>query len=314
MPAFRRAIADWYGRRFGVSLDPDTEVLPLVGSKEGLAHIPLAFIDPGDVSLVPDPAYPVYGIATHLAGGRGVPFPLTPANNFLPDWAAVKVPDRTKLVWLNYPCNPTSATATLADFEPAVAFARSHDLLLVHDNAYSEITYDGFVAPSVLEVPGAKDVAVEFHSLSKTYNMTGWRIGFVVGSAKAVEALGRVKTNIDSGIWNAVQRAGIAALEGPQDFLEDMRKRYTRRRDAVVDAFNDAGWSLERPKGSIYIWLPVPDGHDSASFATLLLDEAGVVVPPGRGYGEVGEGYIRISITTPDERLSEAVERIRKVL
>jgi LL-diaminopimelate aminotransferase len=314
MPAFRRAIADWYGRRFGVSLDPDTEVLPLVGSKEGLAHIPLAFIDPGDVSLVPDPAYPVYGIATHLAGGRGVPFPLTPANNFLPDWAAVKVPDRTKLVWLNYPCNPTSATATLADLTPAVEFARKHNLLLVHDNAYSEITYDGFVAPSILEVPGAKDVAVEFGSLSKTYNMTGWRIGFVVGSAKAVEALGRVKTNIDSGIWNAVQRAGIVALEGPQDFLEDMRKLYTRRRDAVVDAFNDAGWQLERPKGSIYIWLPVPDGHDSASFATLLLEEAGVVVPPGRGYGEAGEGYIRISITTPDERLEEAVERIRKVL
>ena len=193
-------------------------------------------------------------------------------------------------------------------------FARENEILLVHDNAYSEITYDGFVAPSVLQVPGSKDVAVEFHSLSKTYNMTGWRCGFVVGSAFAIEALGRVKTNIDSGIFNAIQLAGIAALEGPQDFLVDLRKLYAKRRDLVVETFNDMGWSLQPPKGSIYVWLPVPDGHDSSSFATFLLEEAGVVVPPGRGYGEAGEGYIRISLTVNDDRLVEGLERIRKAL
>ena len=314
MADFRRAVAAWYLRRFDVDLDPDTEVLPLIGSKEGLAHLPVAFVDPGDVTLVPDPGYPVYQVATHLAGGTGVPFPLRPENGFLPDWGSVIVPERAKLVWLNYPCNPTAAVATLEDFEKAVEFARANDILLVHDNAYSEITYDGFVAPSVLQAPGAKDVAIEFHSLSKTYNMTGWRCGFVVGSAFAIEALGRVKTNIDSGIFNAIQLAGIAALEGPQEFLEDLRKLYAKRRDLVVETFNEMGWSLEPPKGSIYVWLPVPEGYDSSSFATFLLEEAGVVVPPGRGYGEAGEGYIRISLTVHDDRLVEGLERIRKAL
>ncbi|MGH2783725.1 MAG: LL-diaminopimelate aminotransferase [Actinomycetota bacterium] len=314
MADFRRAVAAWYKRRFGVELDPDTEVLPLIGSKEGLAHLPVAFVDPGDVTLVPDPGYPVYQVATHLAGGTGVPFALRAENGFLPEWDSVAVPDRTKLVWLNYPSNPTAAVATLDDFAKAVEFARANEILLVHDNAYSEITYDGFVAPSVLEVPGAKDVAVEFHSLSKTYNMTGWRCGFVVGSAFAIEALGRVKTNIDSGIFNAIQLAGIAALEGPQDFLVGLRELYAKRRDLVVDTFNDMGWTLEPPKGSIYVWLPVPEGHDSASFATLLLEEAGVVVPPGVGYGAAGEGYIRISLTVNDDRLVEGLERIRKAL
>ncbi len=314
MADFRRAVAAWYRRRFAVELDPDTEVLPLIGSKEGLAHLPVAFVDPGDVTLVPDPGYPVYQVATHLAGGTGVPFALRAENGFLPDWDAVKVPPKTKLVWLNYPCNPTAAVATLDDFTTAVDFARANELLLVHDNAYSEITYDGFVAPSVLQVPDAKDVAIEFHSLSKTYNMTGWRCGFVVGSAFAIEALGRVKTNIDSGIFNAIQLAGIAALEGPQDFLEGLREQYAKRRDLVVETFNDMGLSLEPPKGSIYVWLPVPDGHDSSSFATFLLEEAGVVVPPGRGYGEAGEGYIRVSLTVQDDRLVEGLERIRKAL
>jgi LL-diaminopimelate aminotransferase len=289
-------------------------VLPLIGSKEGLAHLPVAFVDPGDVTLVPDPGYPVYQVATHLAGGTGVPFTLRAENGFLPEWDAIEVPARTKLVWLNYPCNPTAAVATLDDFERAVDFARANEILLVHDNAYSEITYDGFVAPSVLQVPGSQDVAVEFHSLSKTYNMTGWRCGFVVGSAVAIEALGRVKTNIDSGIFNAIQLAGIAALEGPQDFLVDLCTLYAKRRDLVVETFNDMGWSLEPPKGSIYVWLPVPDGHDSSSFATFLLEEAGIVVPPGRGYGEAGEGYIRISLTVNDDRLVEGLERIRKAL
>ncbi|MGH2792672.1 MAG: LL-diaminopimelate aminotransferase [Actinomycetota bacterium] len=314
MADFRRAVSAWYHRRFGVELDPDTEVLPLIGSKEGLAHLPVAFVDPGEVTLVPDPGYPVYQVATHLAGGTGVPFALRADTGFLPEWDSVEVPAKTKLVWLNYPGNPTAAVATLNDFVEAVEFARAHDILLVHDNAYSEITYDGFVAPSVLEVPGAKDVAVEFHSLSKTYNMTGWRCGFVVGSPFAMEALGRVKTNIDSGIFNAIQLAGIAALEGPQDFLVGLRELYAKRRDLVVDTFNDMGWTLEPPKGSIYVWLPVPEGHDSASFATLLLEEAGVVVPPGVGYGAAGEGYIRISLTVNDDRLVEGLERIRKAL
>jgi LL-diaminopimelate aminotransferase len=314
MAEYRRAIAAWYGRRFGVTLDPDTEVLPLIGSKEGIAHLPVAYIDPGDVALIPDPGYPVYQVATHLAGGTPLPFALSPDDGFLPDWNAVKVPKKSKVVWLNYPCNPTAAVATLDVFAKAVDFARANDLLLAHDNAYSEITYEGFVAPSVLEVPGAKDVAVEFHSLSKTYNMTGWRCGFVVGSAEVIEALGRVKTNIDSGIFNAIQRAGIAALEGPQDFLGDLRELYRRRRDLVVNTFNEMGWKLEPPRGSIYVWLPVPEGHDSASFATLLLDGAGVVVPPGRGYGEAGEGYIRISLTVPDDRLAEGLERIRSAI
>jgi LL-diaminopimelate aminotransferase len=314
MAEFRRAIAAWYDRRFGVTLDPDTEVLPLIGSKEGIAHLPIAYIDPGDTALIPDPGYPVYQVATHLAGGTPVPFALSAESGFLPDWSSVKVPNRAKIVWLNYPCNPTAAVATLEDFSLAVEFARSNDLLLAHDNAYSEITYDGFVAPSVLQVEGAKDVAIEFHSLSKTYNMTGWRCGFVVGSPEAIEALGRVKTNIDSGIFNAIQRAGIVALDGPQDFLGDLRELYRARRDLVVKTFNEMGWSLEAPRGSIYVWLPVPDGYDSASFATKLLEEAGVVVPPGRGYGEAGEGYIRISLTVPDARLEEGLERIRAAL
>ena len=314
MAEFRRAIAGWYGRRFGVRLDPDSEVLPLIGSKEGIAHLPVAYIDPGDAALIPDPGYPVYQVATHMAGGTGVPFTLDASNGFLPDWPAVRVPDRTKVAWLNYPSNPTAAVASLADFEHAVDFARAHDLLLAHDNAYSEITYDGFVAPSVLQAHGARDVAVEFHSLSKTYNMTGWRCGFVVGSAEAIEALGRVKTNIDSGIFNAIQRAGIAALDGPQDFLDDLRELYRRRRDLVVKTFNEMGWSLEPPRGSIYVWLPVAEGYDSASFVTLLLEKAGVVVPPGRGYGEAGEGFFRISLTVADERLEEGLERIRSAL
>ena len=314
MAEFRRAIANWYQKRFGVTLDPDTEVLPLIGSKEGIAHLPVAYIDPGDTALIPDPGYPVYQVATHLAGGIPQPFTLDAEHGWLPDWNTVRTPDRTKVVWLNYPCNPTAAVATLDDYRQAVDFARANDLLLATDNAYSEITYDGFVAPSVLQVPGAKDVAIEFHSLSKTYNMTGWRCGWVAGSAEAIEALGRVKTNIDSGIFNAIQRAGIVALEGPQDFLGDLRELYRARRDLVIKTLNELGWSLDAPKGSIYVWLPVPDGHDSSSFATMLLEEAGVVVPPGRGYGEAGEGYIRISLTVPDERLEEGLDRIRAAL
>ncbi|MCA1830388.1 MAG: aminotransferase class I/II-fold pyridoxal phosphate-dependent enzyme, partial [Actinobacteria bacterium] len=300
--------------RFDVSLDPDTEIQPLIGSKEGIAHIALALIDPGDAALVPDPGYPVYEIGTLFAGGVTHYVPLRPENDFLPDWETIEVPRDAKVLWLNYPNNPTAAVATLEDLATAVEFARAHDLLLCYDNAYSEITFDGFVAPSVLQVPGARDVAIEFHSLSKTYNMTGWRIGWACGSPKAVEALGRVKTNIDSGIFNAVQRAGISALEGPQTILDELRAMYARRRDAVVNTFNELGWKLEAPKGSVYVWLPVPEGHDSASFASLLIDKAGVVVPAGRGYGPSGEGFVRVSLTTLDERLEEGLRRIRTAL
>ena len=314
MPEFRRAIAEWFTGRFGVTLDPDTEVLPLLGSKEGLAHMAFAFVDPGDEALVPDPGYPVYETATVLAGGTAVPLRLRPEAGFLPDFDSAAASGRAKLLWLNYPGNPTAAVADRNTFERAVAFAREHDLLLVHDAAYSEITFDGFVAPSVLEVDGAKDVAVEFHSLSKGYNMTGWRVGFCVGSSQAVGVLATLKTNLDSGVFDAIQRGGIAALTGPQDHLDELRAQYQKRRDLVVGTLNRIGWDVEPPLGSIYVWLPTPDGQSSAEFADLLLDRAGVVVAPGRGYGAGGEGYVRISLTVADDRLAEAMDRIAETV
>ena len=311
LPELRRSIAGWYERRFGVTLDPDREVLPLIGSKEGIAHLAVAFVDPGDEVLVPDPGYPVYAVGTLLAGGTCTPMPLLASNAYLPDFSGIAPSSRAALMWLGYPNNPTAAVAGPEQLEEAVAFARRHGLLLAHDAAYSEITFDGFVAPSVLQVPGAREVAVEFGSLSKTYNMTGWRVGFVVGNEVAIEALGRVKTNLDSGIFNAVQRAAIAALDGPQDHVEAMRAVYQKRRDAVVSAFQDVGMPLEPPLGSVYVWIPTPEGRSSEAFATELLDEAGVVVAPGPGYGEQGEGYVRISLTVSDDRLHEAMARIR---
>lgn len=313
-PEFRRAVAAWYRRRFDVELDPETEVMALIGSKEGIGHISFAYIDPGDEALVPDPGYPVYAVSTRLAGGTPVSLPMPAEKGFLPDLDAAQVGPRTKMLWLNFPTNPTAAVAGLDTFERAVAFARQHDLLLAHDNAYSEITFDGFVAPSVLQVPGAKDVAIEFGSLSKFFNMTGWRIGWAVGSAEAIAALGVVKTNLDSGQFTAIQRAAIAALEGPPGELEGLRRIYQRRRDLVVGTLNDLGWSLEPPKGSCYVWVPVPEGHTSTSFADLLLDRAGVFVAPGSGYGERGEGYVRFSLTVDDARLDEALGRLRDVL
>ena len=315
LPEFRGAVSAWYGRRFGVTLDPDTEVQPLIGSKEGIANISVAFVDPGDVALVPSPGYPVYGIGTLLAGGSVHELPCTAANGFRPDFdVPADALSRAKILWLNYPSNPTSAVADLEFFARAVDFARDHDLLVAHDAAYTEIGYDGYVSPSILEVPGAKDVAVEFHSLSKTYNMTGWRIGWACGSPVAVEALGRVKTNVDSGIFNAVQRAGIAALDGPQDCVAESVALYQSRCDRICRVFEESGWDFERPKGGVFVWLRVPDGHTSASFTEFLLDRAGVVVAPGSGYGATGEGYIRLSLTVPDDRLDEAVERVGKAL
>ena len=316
LPAFREAVADFYQRRFGVALDPSTQVLPLIGSKEGLAHLPWAFIDPGDPTLVPEPGYPVYEVATILAGGEPVHLPLSAERGWFQDFGAVDgaVADRAKILWLTYPSNPTAAVATLDQFEDAVRFAADHDLLLAHDNAYSEITYDGFVAPSVLEVPGAMDVAVEFGSLSKIFNMTGWRIGWVVGNPVAIEALGRVKTNIDSGIFNAVQRAGLAALRSDLPHLPGLLATYQRRRDRIMDVFWEAGWKVEAPKGALYVWLPTPPGESSVRFTQRLLDDAGVVVAPGSGYGPSGEGYVRLSLTIPDARLDEGCERVRKAL
>ena len=314
MPAFRQAVAAWYATRFGVTLDPGTQVLPLIGSKEGLAHLSVAFIDPGDEALVPDPGYPVFGIGTMLAGGTPVPMPLDASSGFLPDLDTAPVSERTKILWLNYPSNPTAAVADLDVFARAVEFSRRHDLLLAHDAAYSEMTFDGYVAPSVLQAPGALDVAIEFGSVSKTHNMTGWRVGWVVGNAEAIRALSTVKTNLDSGIWNAAQRAAIAALEGPQDHVEEQRAIYQKRRDVVVATFRELGWDLEPPKGSIYVWLATPAGEGSAAFASRLLDTTGVVVAPGTGYGEAGEGFFRISLTVPDDRLAEALDRIRGAL
>ena len=316
MPEFRTAIASYYERRFGVSLDPDTQIQPLVGSKEGIFHLPVAFIDPGDVALVPDPAYPVYETGTILAHGTAVYMPLLTEGGFLPDLDAIgpEAVDQARVLWLNYPCNPTAGTADIGFFARAVEFARKNDILIAHDAAYTEITFDGYVAPSVLEVDGAMDYAVEFGSLSKTYNMTGWRIGWVAGAAYAIEAIKRLKTNIDSGVFNAVQRAGIAALEGPSDHLEQTIERYRHRRDLLCDGLKSIGIVVEPPRGSIYLWVPVPDGYTSESFTTYLLDQADVVVAPGNGYGPSGEGFVRFSLTVGDDQVEEGVERLRKVV
>ena len=311
---FRRAVAAWYGRRFGVELDPETEVMALIGSKEGIGHIAFAFVDPGDEALIPDPGYPVYGVSTRLAGGTPVSLPMPAESGFLPDLDAAPVSDRTKAIWLNFPTNPTAAVADLGTFEAAVAFAREHDLLLLHDAAYSEITFDGFIAPSPLQVSGAKDVTLEFGSASKFYNMTGWRIGWVAGSAEAIRALGVVKTNLDSGQFTAIQRAAIAALKGPEEHLDQLRAIYQGRRDLVIGTLNGLGWSLKPPLGSCYVWVPVPEGDTSASFADRLLDEGGVFVAPGSGYGVRGEGFVRFSLTVPDDRLAEAMDRLARIL
>ena len=302
LPALRQSIAGFYDRRFGVRLDPDSEVLPLIGAKEGIAHIALCFIDPGDVALVPDPGYPVYAVGTLLMGGEPYYLPLTEENDFLPDLDAVpeQVARRARVLWLNYPNNPTGAVADLPFFERAVAFAKKHDIAVLHDAPYSEIAFDGFRPVSLLQAKGARDVGVEFHSLSKSYNMTGWRIGMVVGNAKIVDALMRVKSNLDSGIPQAIQHMAIAALDGPQDCIDEHNAIYARRRDRLAEALTGLGLRLRPPRASLYIWARVPEGMTSVQFATRLLDDAGVVVTPGSGYGPSGEGYVRLSLTIPD--------------
>lgn len=309
---FKTAVAGWYAKRFGVTLDPHREVLALIGSKEGLAHLPWATLDPGDVALVPDPGYPVYRSATIMAEGIPHPVPLRAEDGFLPDLDAVppNVLQRAKLMFLNYPNNPTSAIATLRFFNEAVAFARRHGLLLAHDNSYSEIAYDGYRPPSILEADGAKDVAIEFHSLSKTYCMTGWRVGFAVGNAQAVGTLAKIKTNIDSGVFRAVQHAGIAALTGTQAPVADRLRIYQGRRDRITKALRAIGWQVPDIKATFYVWIPVPDGSSSAAFAATVLEKTGIVITPGAGYGRQGDGYVRLSMTVPDRRLDEALDRL----
>jgi LL-diaminopimelate aminotransferase len=309
---FRDAVAGWYSRRFGVSLDPASEVLALIGSKEGLAHVPWVFVDPGDVALVSDPGYPVYTAATRMADGEVYPVAMTREQGWVPDLEAIPeaVLGRARVFFLNYPNNPTGAVADLAFFSRAVEFARRWNVLLIHDNTYSEIAYDGYRPPSLLQAPGAKDVAVEFHSLSKTFCMTGWRMGFVVGNKEAVQALAALKTNIDSGQWVAIQDAAVAGLTGPDAPIRDRVAIWQRRRDVVVRGLREAGLDVPLPRATFYLWVPVPQGYTSVSFTTDLLEHTGVIVTPGTGYGAHGEGYVRVSLTAPDARVEEAVRRI----
>jgi LL-diaminopimelate aminotransferase len=311
--AFRAAVADWYGRTFGVDLDPASEVLALIGSKEGIAHAPLAFINPGDVALVPDPAYPVYRTATAFAGGELAIMPLLRENEFLPDLDAIEpaVAKRAKLMFLNYPNNPTGASADRAFFKKLVDFARDYGIIVTHDNPYSEVYYDGQRSLSLLETEGAKDVAVEFHSLSKTYNMTGWRIGAVVGNAEVVAGIGKIKSNIDSGTFGAVQDAGIAALQSPKSVVDDIRKIYQHRIEILYKALRDLGLKLEKPRATLYLWAWV--GGSSIEYTGRLLQKTGIVATPGVGFGQYGEGYIRFSITQPTQRIEQAVERLEKM-
>ena len=312
LPEFRQSVSDFYQRRFSVELDPESEVINLIGAKEGIAHASLCFIDPGDVSISPDPAYPVYEIGTMFAGGTTHFVPLKESNGYLMDFADIPtdVAKSAKTLWLNYPNNPTGAVADLAYFEDAVRYAKEFDLNLLHDACYTEVTFDGYVAPSVLQVPGAKDVSMEFHSLSKTANMTGWRVGAAVGNTQMVDALMRVKSNIDSGLSQAIQEMGIAALELPQEWIDANNAIYKSRRDRVVAALNEIGLPATAPNATLYIWTRVPDGFTSAEFATRLLEECDVVVTPGASYGSAGEGYIRLSLTIPDDQIDEGIRRI----
>lgn len=313
---FREAFAGFYDSRFGVAIDPETEVMPAIGAKECIYNLCFAFMDPGDAALAADPGYPVYTGGPALAGAEAVLMPLRRELGFAPDLDAISQEDleRARLMFLNYPNNPTGAVVPDGLFERAVELAREHEFLVVHDNAYSETTYDGYVAPSFLATPGAREVGVEVFSLSKGFNMTGWRCAAILGNPDAIATYWRLKTNVDSGLFEAVQLAGAAALTGPREPLEEMNAIYARRRDLVVGALREIGVDVEPPKGTIYVWAPVPEGHTSISFAELVLDEASVVVSPGSMYGPSGEGFFRISLTTPDDRIAEAVARLREHL
>ena len=313
---YREACAQWMQRRFGVDVDPATEVLALIGSKEGIAHLFPAFVDAGEYTLIPGVGYPVYHTGGILVGGLSHWMPMSEENDFLADFESTPadVLAKAKMMFISYPNNPTSAIAPVEYFDKAIAFASEHDLLLIHDNAYSEIGFDGYRPPSILERPGAKDVAIELFSCSKAYNMTGWRVAFATGNAQAIKALGTVKSNVDSGVFTAIQDAGIEALLGPQDVTQELSALYERRRDMVIEALGSVGMSARTPKGTIYVWARIPDGYTSAEFAAKVLDEANVIVAAGTAYGPYGEGYVRISLSTPDHRLTEALERIADAL
>jgi LL-diaminopimelate aminotransferase len=312
--AFREAIARWYARHYDVALDPETEILPLIGSKEGLAKIALAFINPGDKTIVPQPAYPVHTRGTVLAGGTVVEVPCLPENDFVPDWNMVAPADAeaAKLLFFNFPSNPTAAVAPRSFYEETVAYAKRHGIMLVHDLAYSEIAFDGYKPTSLLEIPGAKDLGVEFHTMSKTYSMAGWRCGFVVGNAKMIQALYRIKTNMDYGVPNHVQDAAIAALDLPQSYIDEVVSIYRERRDIMVDGLNSLGWNVQKPKAAMYVWAPVPKGYAAYDWVAEVIDRAGVVFTPGTGFGAAGQGFFRISLVRPVEVLKEVVERLRE--
>ncbi len=318
MIEFRKAVARWYQSRFNVEINPESEVLSLIGSKEGIAHIPLAFVNPGEAVLVPDPGYPVYSAATHFVGGVPLTFALREKNGFLPDFAElealVKKGPRARLLFLNYPNNPTSASASIEFFKEVVAFAKKHQIIVCHDNAYSEIFYDGKKQPSFLEAPGAKDVGCEFHSLSKTFNMTGWRVGFVVGHAKIIDGLAQVKTNIDSGIFNAVQEAGIEALDRYEPFCTELRAIYQKRRDVLIPALQKSGLACKLPDATFYAWARLPEGKKSEDFVLDLIRTKGIVSTPGNGFGAAGEGYVRFTLCSDIAILKQVAEQLQASL
>ncbi|MBI4397813.1 MAG: LL-diaminopimelate aminotransferase [Candidatus Omnitrophica bacterium] len=315
MPVFREEIASWFEQRSGVTLDPQKEILPLIGSKEGIAHLPLAVVNPGDVVLVADPCYPPYKSGTWFAGGEVSLMPLEEENGFLPDFEEIDASalKEAKLMFLNYPNNPTAAVAPIDFYERTVEFARRHDLIVASDAAYSEMTYDGYKAPSFLEAGGAREVGIEFHSLSKTFNMTGWRVGFALGNAEIIGLLAKIKSNIDSGIFQAIQYAGIKALRDGRESLRNHIAIYQERRDILVEGLQKLGWKVTRPKATFYVFAGVPSGYTSAELVAKLLKDAGIVTAPGNGFGPNGEGYIRFALTVSKERLSEAVQRIKQL-
>ena len=315
MLSFRTAVAGWYKRRFNVTVDPKSEVVTLIGSKEGIGHVPMAFIDPGDVVLVPSPGYPVYPVAASFAGGTAHEMPLLKRNGFLPDLDAIPpdVARNAKLMFLNSPNNPTSVIADTAFFARVIAFAKEYHVIVCHDAAYSEIFYDGHRPSSFLEAEGAMDVGIEFHSLSKTFNMTGWRLGFAVGRAEVIAGLSQIKSNLDSGQFQAVQEAGMTALESDDRLTAGLRAIYQERRDVLVAGLRNLGLEFETPSATFYVWIEVPQGYTSASFTAHLLEKAGIVTTPGNGFGAPGEGYIRMALTTTKERLAEAVDRLKQI-
>ncbi|MYB49139.1 MAG: aminotransferase class I/II-fold pyridoxal phosphate-dependent enzyme [Dehalococcoidia bacterium] len=312
LPEFREGVADWYQRRFGVKLDSEKEVVSLIGAKEGIGHVAFCFLDAGDIALVPDPGYPVYAMGTLFAGGESYMLPLNEENDWLPDLDSIPgdVASKAKLLWLNYPNNPTGAVADLEYYRKAIQFAESHDIAIMHDACYTEVAYDGYRPPSFLQAEGAMDVGIEFHSLSKSYNMTGWRIGMAVGNADMIDALLTIKSNLDSGVPQAVQHMAIEAMKRPLESVDERNAVYQARRDRIVPVLKDMGMKVESPKAGLYIWAGVPEGYTSAEFAEKLLEDTDVLMIPGGNYGAAGEGYVRLSITLQDELIDKALDRV----